>query len=123
MQANTMNFKRADRVSELIMAEMSDILFKVVKDPRLHAVTITAVKVSDDLRNAKIYFVEMGKDELSEEIEAGLSKAKGFVRRELGHRLQLRFVPEILFVHDKSFGYGNRIEQLLADIAREEKHD
>jgi ribosome-binding factor A len=46
------------------------------------------------------------------------------VRRELGHRLQLRFVPEIMFVHDKSFGYGNRIEKLLAQIARqEEKHD
>ena len=79
-----MNFKRADRVGELIMAEMSDILLKEVKDPRLHAVTITAVKVTDDLRNAKIYFVEMGKDDLSADIEAGLSRAKGFVRKELG---------------------------------------
>lgn len=119
-----MNFKRADRVGELILAEMSDILLKAVKDPRLHAVTITAVKVTDDLRNAKIYFVEMGKDDLSRDIEAGLSKARGFVRRELGHRLQLRFVPEIVFVHDKSFGYGNRIDRLLAEIAREEeRHD
>ncbi|MBP7763967.1 MAG: 30S ribosome-binding factor RbfA [Deltaproteobacteria bacterium] len=119
-----MNFKRADRVGELIQAEMSDILLKAVKDPRLHAVTITAVKVTDDLRNAKIYFVEMGKDELNEEVQAGLTRARGFVRRELGHRLQLRFVPEIMFVHDKSFGYGNRIEKLLAQIARqEEKHD
>ena len=119
-----MNFKRADRVGELIQAEMSDILLNAVKDPRLHAVTITAVKVTDDLRNAKIYFVEMGKDELNEEVQAGLTRARGFVRRELGHRLQLRFVPEIMFVHDKSFGYGNRIEKLLAQIARqEEKHD
>lgn len=119
-----MNFKRADRVGELIMAEISDILLKVVKDPRLHNVTITAVKVTDDLRNAKIYFVELGQDELNAEIQEGLSKAKGFVRRELGHRLQLRFVPEINFVHDKSFGYGNRIEKLLAEIAtQEEKHD
>jgi ribosome-binding factor A len=119
-----MNFKRADRVGELIMAEMSDILLRSVKDPRLRAVTITAVKVTDDLRNAKIYFVEMGQDELNEEIMAGLTRARGFVRRELGHRLQLRFVPEILFVHDKSFGYGNRIEQLLAKIAQqEEPHD
>ncbi|MEE9912185.1 MAG: 30S ribosome-binding factor RbfA [Deltaproteobacteria bacterium] len=119
-----MNFKRADRVGELIMAEMSDILLKVVKDPRLHAVTITAVKVTDDLRNARIFFVELGKDELNEEIQEGLSKAKGFVRRELGRRLQLRFVPDIHFVHDKSFGYGNRIEKLLAEIAQqEENHD
>jgi len=119
-----MNFKRADRVGELIMAEMSDILLKVVKDPRLQAVTITAVKVTDDLRNARIYFVEMGKDECGKEVEAGLSKARGFVRRELGHRLQLRFVPEIIFVHDKSFGYGNHIEKLLAEIAKQEEgHD
>ncbi len=119
-----MNFKRADRVGELIMAEMSDILLKAVKDPRLHGVTITAVKVTDDLRNAKIFFVELGKDDLSEDIETGLIKAKGFVRRELGHRLQLRCVPQIMFVHDKSFGYGNRIEQLLVQIAKqEEEHD
>ena len=116
-----MNFKRADRVAELIMAELSDIIFKQVKDPRVHAVTITSVKVSDDLRNAKIYFVEMGKDECSPEVKAGLAKATSFVRRELGKRLQLRFIPEIMFVHDKSFGYGNRIEKLLAEIAQQEQ--
>jgi len=119
-----MNFKRADRVAGLIRADVSEIINKEVKDPRLHAVTITAVKVSDDLRNAKIYFVEMGKDECSPEIKAGLAQAAGFIRRELGKRLQLRSVPELLFVHDQSFGYGNRIEKLLAEIAaQEEKND
>ena len=116
-----MNFKRADRVGELILAEMSDILRRTVKDPRLHTVTITAVKVTDDLRHARIYFVEMGKDELNEEISAGLEKARGFVRRELGHRLQLRFVPEIHFVHDTSFGYGSRIDQLLESISQQDE--
>lgn len=118
-----MNFKRADRVAELIMAEMSDIIFKQVKDPRLHVITITAVKVSDDLRNAKIYFVEMGKDDCSPEIKAGLTNATSFVRRELGKRLQLRYVPEIMFVHDKSFGYGSRIDKLLAQIAEQKKEN
>ena len=70
---------------------------------------------------ARIYFVEMGKDECSKEIEAALSKATGFMRRELGKRLQLRCVPELIFVHDTSFGYGNRIEKLLAQIAKQEK--
>jgi len=115
-----MSFKRADRVAELIRADMSEIIHKEVKDPRLHSVTITSVKISDDLRNAKIYFVEMGKDECSDEIKAGLNKAAGFIRRALGKKLQLRFVPELMFVHDTSFGYGNRIEKLLAQIAREE---
>ena len=117
-----MNFKRADRVAELIMAEMSDVLRREVKDPRLHGVTITAVKVTDDLRNVKIYFVEMGKDECAQEIIDAFGKARGFVRRELGKRLQLRVVPEIMFVHDKSFGYGNRIDKLLADIAKQEEN-
>ncbi|OGP87382.1 MAG: ribosome-binding factor A [Deltaproteobacteria bacterium RBG_19FT_COMBO_43_11] len=102
------------------MAEISDIIFKEVKDPRVHAVTITSVKVSDDLRNAKIYFVEMGKDECSDEIRTGLTKATGFVRRELGKRLKLRFVPEINFFHDQSFCYGSRIDKILADIARQD---
>ena len=123
MPANTMNFKRADRVAELIMAEMSDIIFRQVKDPRVHAVTITAVKVTEDLRNAKIYFVEMGKDECSPEIKAGLAKATSFVRRELGKRIQLRCVPEIMFIHDESFGYGSRIDKLLADIAEAGKEE
>jgi ribosome-binding factor A len=115
-----MTFKRADRVADLIMAEISDIIFKEVKDPRVQALTITSVKVSDDLRNAKIYFVEMGKDECSGEIKAGLNRAAGFIRRELGKKMQLRFVPELMFVHDTSFGYGNRIEKLLAQIAEQE---
>ena len=115
-----MKFKRADRVAELIMAEISDILLKEVKDPRLHAVTITGVKVTDDLRNVKIYFVELGKDECSPEISDAIGRARGFVRRELGKRLQLRVVPEIMFVHDQSFGYGNRIEKLLSEIAKQE---
>ena len=114
-----MNFKRADRVAELIRAEMADIIIKEVKDPRLHSVTITSVKITDDLRNAKIYL-----DECSPEIKAGLTKAAGFIRRELGKRVQLRCVPELTFVHDQSFGYGNRIENLLAQIAKqEEKND
>jgi ribosome-binding factor A len=115
-----MSFKRADRVAGLIRADMSEIISKEVKDPRLHSVTITSVKVTDDLRNAKIYFVEMGKDECSPDIKAGLTQAAGFIRRELGKRLQLRCVPELIFVHDTSFGYGNRIEKLLAQIAKQE---
>ncbi|HDQ04490.1 MAG TPA: 30S ribosome-binding factor RbfA [Deltaproteobacteria bacterium] len=119
-----MNFKRADRVAEQIMAEISDIFLKDVKDPRVHAMTITSVKVTDDLRNAKIYFVEMGKDECSAEMLTGLDKAMAFVRRELGRRLQLRFVPQISFIHDQSFGYGSRIDRILATIAQsEEKND
>jgi len=57
------------------------------------------------------------------EIKAGLTQAAGFIRRELGKRLQLRFVPELMFIHDESFGYGSRIDRLLAQIANQEQND
>jgi ribosome-binding factor A len=119
---NIMNsFKRADRVADLIKMEISALLLKRVRDPRIGFVTITGVKVTDDLRSAKVFFVELGKDQCSEDVRAGLGKAAGFLRRELGRRLRLRRVPELLFAYDPSFAYGNRIERLLSEIHREEE--
>ncbi len=114
-------FKRADRVADLIQIEISDILLRQVRDPRIGAVTITGAKVSDDLRTARIFFVELGKDQCSAEVKTGLASATGFLRRELGRRLQLRCVPELLFSYDPSFAYGNRIERLISEIHREEE--
>lgn len=115
------SFKRADRVADLIRTELADLILKQVRDPRIGAVTITGVKVTDDLKTAKIFFVEMGKDTCSESVQAGIRKAAVFLRRELGRRLQLRYAPELLFAYDPSFAYGNRIENLLAEIRREEE--
>lgn len=112
-------FKRADRVADLIKIEISDILLKQVRDPRVGAITITGVKVTDDLRLAKVYFVEMARETIHAETLAGLEKATGFLKRELGKRLQLRFVPDLIFKADKSFAYGGRIERLLAEIRQE----
>ncbi|MCX5824866.1 MAG: 30S ribosome-binding factor RbfA [Deltaproteobacteria bacterium] len=115
------SFKRADRVADLIKIEISNLLLKQVRDPRIGLVTITGVKVTDDLRTARVFFVELGKDQCSEEVQAGLGKAAGFLRRELGRRLQLRCVPELVFAYDPSFAYGNRIERLISEIHREEE--
>ena len=109
------------RVADLIRTEIADLLLKPVRDPRIGSVTITGVKVTDDLRTAKIFFVEIGKDACSEDVQTGLKKAAGFLRRELGRRLKLRFAPELLFAYDPSFAYGNRIESLLSEIHREEE--
>jgi len=118
------SYKRADRVADLIKVEIADLLLKEVRDPRIGAVTITGVKVTDDLRTAKVFFVEMGKDTCSADLQAGLGKATGFLRRELGRRLQLRHVPELLFVYDPSFAYGSRIDTLLKEIhGNEETND
>lgn len=115
------SFKRADRVADLIKVEIADILLKQIRDPRIGMVTITGVKVTDDLRSARIFFVELGKDQCSEEVKTGLGKAAGFLRRELGRRLQLRSVPELFFAYDPSFAYGNRIEQLISEIHQQEE--
>jgi ribosome-binding factor A len=115
------SFKRADRVADLIKTEVSDLLLKQVRDPRIGLVTVTGVKVTDDLRTARVFFVELGKDQCSEEVQAGLGKAAGFLRRELGRRIRLRSVPELLFSYDPSFAYGNRIERLISEIHREEE--
>jgi ribosome-binding factor A len=116
-----MTFKRADRVADLIKAELSDILLRQIRDPRIGLLTITDVKMSDDLRSARIYFVQMGKDKLDAELQAGLEKAKGFLKRELGKRLNLRYMPDVFFFYDKSFEYGSRIDRLLMEIHEKDK--
>ncbi|MCK7480341.1 MAG: hypothetical protein M0C28_26120 [Candidatus Moduliflexus flocculans] len=88
----------------------------------LHSVTITSVKVSDDLRNAKIYFVEMGKDECSDGNQGRLDSSGRFYPPGTGQKVAAALVyRNLLFIHDQSFGYGNRIEKLLAEIAKQEK--
>ena len=116
-----MSVKRATRVADLIMAEISNILLKQVKDPRVQHVTITRVKVTDDLRTARIFFVEMGKEVCDPQVKTGLDSTKGFVKRELGKRLQLRYVPDLIFMVDESFEYGSRIDRLLAEIHKGEE--
>jgi ribosome-binding factor A len=116
-------FKRADRVADLIKKEMSDIFVKQVHDPRIGIITITGVKVADDLRSAKIFFVELGKNRCSDDVKRGLQKASGFLRRELGQRLRLRYVPELFFNYDPSFAYGERIEELITEIHQKEGGD
>jgi ribosome-binding factor A len=116
-------FKRADRVADLIRCEISDILLKQIRDPRIRAVTITGVKITDDLRLAKIYFVELAQDTIHAETLTGLEKATGFLKRDLGKRLKLRCVPDLIFRADASFAYGSRIERLLAEIKQEETGD
>ncbi len=118
-----MEFKRADRVADLIKQEIAEINRREAHDPRIANITVTDVKLTDDLRSARIYVVELGKDRMSDEVGQGLAKAKGFLKRELGKRLQLRYVPELSFFHDPSFEYGSKIEKLLQEIRKDEPDD
>ncbi|MBN2516629.1 MAG: 30S ribosome-binding factor RbfA [Deltaproteobacteria bacterium] len=117
------SFKRSDRVGDLIKSEISGILLKDVRDPRIKNITITGVKMSDDLRSAKIFFVPLGKETCNSETIEGLKSASKFLRRELGKKLQLRYVPDINFIYDSSFEHGDRIDRLLAEIQRQKTTD
>lgn len=118
-----MAVKRSERVSDLIKAELSDILHKEIRDPVIGPITVTDVKMSNDLRNARIFFVRLGSDVNSGAAEQHLQKAAGFLKRELGKRITLRYMPDLIFVNDKSFEYGSRIEKLLSEIRKDEDKD
>jgi ribosome-binding factor A len=113
-----MEFKRSDRIADLLQREIADLLFRRVRDPRLAGLTITGVDVSPDLQNAKIFYCIFG--EAGEEEKAGaasgLAKARSFIRQELGKRVQLRYMPQLDFRYDGSFEYGDRIERILKGL-------
>ncbi|GAK01537.1 MULTISPECIES: 30S ribosome-binding factor RbfA [unclassified Geomicrobium] len=111
-----MSQMRAQRVGEQMKKELSDILMRGVKDPRVQFVTVTGVDVTGDLQQATVYVTVLGSDEEKSQALAALKKAKGFVRSEIGKRIQLRKTPELDFEFDESIAYGNRIEELLKDI-------
>ncbi len=106
-------YKRADRVADQIRMEVADILMRKIKDPRVHSVTVTDVALTGDLRIAHVFVTTMQKDQAEREVFAGLANASGFVRAELGRRLALRYLPEVIFKKDVSGVRGDRILQLL----------
>ena len=110
------SFSRADRVSGLIQEVLSDILHKHISDPRLEMVTITAVKMSRDLKSARVYFTIQGGKTKSESATKGFSSALGYIKRSLAGTLELRYMPELKFFYDESFDYGSHIDQLLESV-------
>ena len=93
------SFARADRVSGLIQETLSDLLKKRIHDPRLQMVTITKVKMSADLKLARIYFAIYGDDKKSEDAAKGFESARGFIKRILARKLGLRYMPDLKFFY------------------------
>ena len=107
---------RIEKLQELIKQEMSKMLLTDLKDPRIGFVTVTDVEMTGDLREAKIYVSIMGDaDKVKNSLE-GLNSALGFIRREIGQRIRLRFTPEISFALDTSLDYGDHIQKLLLQV-------
>lgn len=116
-------FKRSEKVAESIHEVVSGLLIKGVKDPRVGFVTITGVKVTDDLHLATIYFSVIGSDADRKGTEAGLNSARGYLRREIGKTLTMRYIPDIVFRYDESVEYGSHIESILKQIHETEEAD
>ncbi|WP_227766597.1 30S ribosome-binding factor RbfA [Zhaonella formicivorans] len=114
-----MVFQRSQRVAEEMKREVAEILRNELKDPRIGFVTITSVEVSGDLRYAKVYVSVYGKSEEQKQTLEALNKASGFVRREIGKRIQLRYTPEIVFKFDESIEHGAKIAELLNKVQAE----
>jgi ribosome-binding factor A len=111
-------YKRAERVSDQMKQEIADILMRKIKDPRIGFVTVTDVEVADDLRNAKVFVSVYGSDKAS--TLKGLESASPFIRSELGRRMRMKFVPELLFRYDESVERGAHIMELLHGIENKE---
>lgn len=111
-----MHFKRADRVRGLVQKELCDLLLTKIKDPRLDLVTITRVSITDDLRSARVYFSIAEGQERRLSALAGFESAAGYLKRELSHRLELRYMPQLKFVYDESFDRAADLNKILKTI-------
>ncbi|HEY8368834.1 MAG TPA: 30S ribosome-binding factor RbfA [Thermodesulfobacteriota bacterium] len=110
-----MSFQRKHRVADAIKAEVSELLRRGLKDPRIGFVTVTDVEVSSDLRQARVYYSVIGSPAEREATAKGLQSATGFVQSHVGKRLGLRNTPILEFRYDPSLEQGARIEQLLRE--------
>jgi ribosome-binding factor A len=111
--------KRIDRVGELLLKEISDILLREIKDPRIGFTTLIKVEVTKDLRHAKVFVSIMGEKTDKTKALEGLDSAAGYIRGELGRRLRLRYIPELTFKIDNSIEYAAHIAKVLNDIKKE----
>lgn len=112
---------RPERVGHEIQAAIGQLLARGdLRDPRIGYITITGVKVSPDLRVARVYYSMMGTEQERQETQKGLDAAKGFVRREVTRMVQLRVSPEVFFSFDASVGEGDKIDRLLREVKEKE---
>ena len=117
------NYKRADRVSDLLKLEISQMLLKEVKDPHIGFMTITGVEVSKDLHVANVFYTILGDEKQVSESAQALSRVSHFIKRQLGKRLRMRYIPDIIFRYDHSLEYGAKIDNILGHLKDSEETD
>ena len=108
--------RRPQRIALQIQHEVSFLISRNMKDRRIGFVTVTGVRMSPDLRHAKIFISLMGSENEKQESLETLNHATGWIRRELGQRIRMKFLPDIVFLKDTSQEYGDRIDKLIDEI-------
>ncbi|MGM0414273.1 MAG: 30S ribosome-binding factor RbfA [Bacillota bacterium] len=116
-----MSRNRKRRLSELLKEEISDIILKEVKDPRIGFVSVNDVELSGDLRHAKVFVSVIGDQTERDDTMDGLKKATGFIRKLLGERITVYHTPELVFKYDDSIEHGIHISNLIKEVREEEK--
>jgi ribosome-binding factor A len=107
---------RPDRVADQIRAELAQLLAREVHDPGIGFVTLTRVQVTPDIMQARVFYTTLGDDKARQSSARALDRAAGFLRRQIGARLRLKRVPELVFAYDESIAGQDRIEQILNEI-------
>ncbi|MCL7985183.1 MAG: 30S ribosome-binding factor RbfA [marine benthic group bacterium] len=118
-----MSHRRVQRLNQLLREELATLLRTESKDPRVRTVTITDVETTSDLALAEVFIRTLGGEMPVEKAIEGLESAEGFLRRELGRRLHLRRIPELIFTPDTTLEHATRIESLLEEALGQERDD
>ncbi|HKK91764.1 MAG TPA: 30S ribosome-binding factor RbfA [Desulfobacteraceae bacterium] len=111
-------YPRSERIGVKIQAALTELLAKKIQDPRLDMATISAVKVTADLRTAYVYFSVFENSEGVAEAEKGFNRSRGFIKKSIAPELGLKFMPDLKFVHDTSFDHGSKIDSLLKSVLK-----
>ena len=112
---------RPERVGHMVQQLLGERFARGMRDPRLGFVTITGVKMSPDLREARVYWTAHGDAAQREQTRKGLENARGYLRREIAVELKLRVVPDLHFTYDEAIDRGERIEQLIRQVHEEDE--
>ena len=111
---------KLERLGNIFVEAISNVIHEEVKDDDINFVTITAVDISSDLSYAKVYFTNLI-DADREKVTKALNRASGFIRGKLFDMVEIRKMPELTFVYDESIEYGNKIEKIINDINKEDE--
>jgi len=111
--------RRLQRVAELLQQEISMIIIKELRDPRIHFCTVTRVVPSPDLRSAQVHLSVYGNEAARKETMCALQKASGYIQHLLTMRIRLKFIPRLHFIHDDAVGHADRVAKILRELEQE----